>query len=302
MHRYSFAVLLALVLPLSACGEADPHELNRMLELQVHDFKNLVRLHLNNVNHDAQMRGGSDIALKVARYHEDPSQSGVTGTVVSTFVYESVGLILYDVECPICETKHTFPYTGSEVFCPRCGGSTLPKAPKEELADWINEWESMVAATKPGEEEQKKFMEHIRKRRLKAHRMFEIIEDNEHPEAKEVNPNPEEPIKATVRYIRYVLTYDPNAVVEVPTKILAQKGIDGYHLPSWPGEGEGEQVEPSKWTPSQLQQAPPGFYRAAEVYIGEAVFEYWSGRIEMKGQPKETWIRPWKTLRPQKSK
>jgi hypothetical protein len=140
-------------------------------------------------------------------------------------------------------------------------------------------------------------MDEFETRGITAKMMFEL-QDEEDPETGEMErADPRTPIRALVRFLRYSNAFDPGATVQVPDKVTTRENIDPMLLPR-----DMDAEDPMKWTPAQGQQTPPGRMRREEMFVCEVEFEYWKGRIKMIGQPKEKWVRPWKSIRIQRSK
>lgn len=84
---------------------------------QLDDFKNQIFLHMSNLNNDAEV---SRIDARGTRPRADVNPS--IGRQFSTYTFYPDGVLLYDIECPGCRTKHmVLAYRGEPMLCPSCG-------------------------------------------------------------------------------------------------------------------------------------------------------------------------------------
>ncbi len=84
---------------------------------QEEHFKDLLLLHFNNLNNEAEL---AKMDAKMGA--KSPTTPPSIGRQFSTYQFWPTGVILQDIECPGCKTKHlVVTYRGEQVLCPTCG-------------------------------------------------------------------------------------------------------------------------------------------------------------------------------------
>jgi len=99
--------------------------------------------------------------------------------------------------------------------------------------------------------------------------------------------NPEKPMRATVRYIRRVYTYDERGSVKVTDATKSKIALDMTWIPT-----AGNVPDPA----SPLSRySLPGYHRVDGTFVGEIEFEFKGGSLRELSRKPERAIKPWRT-------
>ena len=105
--------------------------------------------------------------------------------------------------------------------------------------------------------------------------MFELTEKN-----------PEKPMRATVRYIRRVHTYDERGSVKLTDAAKSKHALDMTWIPT-----AGNTMDPSS---VMSRYSLPGFHRVDGTFVGEIQFEFRGGTLRELSRKPERVIKPWR--------
>ena len=97
--------------------------------------------------------------------------------------------------------------------------------------------------------------------------------------------NPEKPLRATVRYIRRVYTYDERGSVRLTDAAKSKHALDMTWIPT-----AGMTYDPAAPT---SRYSLPGFHRVDGTFVGEIEFEYRGGSLREVSRKAERPIKAW---------
>lgn len=201
-------------------------------------FKDLLLVHFHGLNNEAEQ-------LKIDAKQERRADSPVSlGQQFSTFDWHPDGVILEDIECGSCKTKHTIvSYRGDQLICPTCGSRGRNGQFTESLL--------LVPAGKNAKDLESLFAGKVKP-------MFDLKTDAKGSKI------------AVVRYVRRHWTMDPTARIESTaldrsgnTRPEAQMAKDS--LARFTGTSEGS---------NPASPFRGGFHRVDSTFIGTTAFVY----------------------------
>jgi hypothetical protein len=252
-------------------------------------FRSELRLYFNNLRNEAQARK-ENLRKEQEAALRNPALPTPTGTIYSTYHWDEEKFIVENFKCQTCETRQLLVVPSDEYLCRSCGhcpykihkpGFNKRESPCKECLD------AQLKVREPGDLASEEQLKKYDSEGARVKKMFEITEVNQEKGI----------LKATVRYVRRVWSYDARGTVAIPTEKVLQKVPGAVEAKWFPAEGAQEGIDSRD--PS-MRYAPkgPGFHRQDTVWVGEIGFEYRGSTMTELWRSKEEPVRAWKEIRP----
>lgn len=231
-------------------------------------FYRELHLYFNNLNNEAQFRKD-----EMRRADARLGLVTPTGSIYSTYLFDENAFIVKNYRCKTCETKLIITSPSTEYLCPSCGHCPYVSHPAG-----FNRRESPCKTClgpdgKPREPNPT----------LIARDAFERSEGAQVLPMFEFAPGkdkPNQPMVATVRYVRRQWAYDPRGTVDISQRVIEKASVDASYIPS-----------------DEQGRRSPGFHRLDATFVGEIEFEFRGGELSVKARRFEEAVRPWKDMK-----
>lgn len=254
------------------------------------EFRKQVNRHFLELNKESQF-SREQFREERLRAENDPARNTPTGIMFHSYLYKNSGFIVKEFPCRSCGAKLLLASPKDQSICPAClhspyrvhppdadlrespckhgcvDANGAPVAPSDEIVSWDNF---------------SKFPD------AKVLHMFELTQEDTN-----------EPLEATVRYVRRTWTFDEKGTLTVKPKALERTDLAPDAPSKWfPTRGARDTIGKEEHNMGQflVNYAAQGFHRPGSLFVGEMRFMFKAGKLIQLGKTEEEPVRPWKDL------